>query len=287
MTPEYLARLFQQRSQARIIRFDEQTVPGATLDDLEPSLWERFRTERSDTDREALLGKLGMARRDEDGAWRPTVAGALIACPDPRRFIPNAFVQAVAYRGTEPRPSGEAAAYQIDAADLAGPLDAQVVEACRFVFKNMKVAATKVVGRTDHPQFHMGAVFEALVNAVAHRDYSVYGSKVRLRLFADRLEILSPGALPHTMDVDALRYRQSSRNEAVTSLLARCRIPAEVPWLATARGTFMDKRGEGVSIVLDESERLSGRRPVYQMIDDAELALTIFAAEPPGEGARP
>ena len=44
MSPQYLARLFQQRSQTRIIRFDEQTVPGAGLDNLSPDLWERFRT---------------------------------------------------------------------------------------------------------------------------------------------------------------------------------------------------------------------------------------------------
>ncbi|NCC97683.1 MAG: ATP-binding protein, partial [Synergistales bacterium] len=44
MRPDVLARLFQQRSQARLIRFDEQVVPGTSLSDLEPDLWNRFRT---------------------------------------------------------------------------------------------------------------------------------------------------------------------------------------------------------------------------------------------------
>ena len=66
MTPDYLARLFQQRSQARLIRFDEQVVPRATLADLSVPLWERFRTSRSSTEvSESLLNKLGLARRDE------------------------------------------------------------------------------------------------------------------------------------------------------------------------------------------------------------------------------
>jgi hypothetical protein len=51
------------------------------------------------------------------------------------------------------------------------------------------------------------------------------------------------------------------------------------------RNFIMDKRGEGVPIILAESERLSGKRPEYRLLDDAEVKLTIFAAQPPhGEG---
>ena len=49
----------------------------------------------------------------------------------------------------------------------------------------MRIAATKEQGRVDRPQQDMTAVFEAIVNAVAHRDYSVHGSRIRLRLFDD------------------------------------------------------------------------------------------------------
>jgi predicted HTH transcriptional regulator len=278
MAPEYLARLFQQRSQTRLIRFDEQTVPGATLDDLDTPLWERFRTELSEDDRETFLHKLAIARQDDDGTWRPSVAGVLMATRDPRQWLPNAFIQAVAYRGTEARPREEGSLYQLDAADISGPLDAQVLEACRFVFRNMRVEATKTMGRRDYPQYHLGAVLEAVVNAVAHRDYAMYGSKIRLRMFADRLELYSPGALSNTMDLDALPYRQSARNEALTSLLAKCTVPRDLEWLPTKRRTLMDRRGEGVGVILTESERLSGRRPRYDLYGESELVLTIFAA---------
>ena len=63
MSSEYLARLFQQRSQARIIRFDEQIVSLAGLDDLQLDLWERFLTPRSRDERESFLSKLHMAGR--------------------------------------------------------------------------------------------------------------------------------------------------------------------------------------------------------------------------------
>ena len=277
MSTEYLARMFQQRSQTRLIRFDEQIVEGAGIEHLTPDLWERFRTPRSDDDRDTFLRKLGFVGSAEEGTLRPTVAGVLIGSEDPRRWLPNAYVQAAAYRGDEIHAGSKEATYQLDAADLSGPLDRQIVEACRFVVKNMTTAAFKTMGRVDRPQYDMAAIFEAVANAVAHRDYSVYGSKIRLRLFENRLEIYSPGAIANSLAIDSLRYRQSARNEAVCSLLAKCPAPDEL-WLVTDRTNIMDKRGEGVPVILDNSARLSGKEPQYRLIDDAELLLTIYAA---------
>lgn len=193
---------------------------------------------------------------------------------EPETFISNAFIQAVCYRGTERN-----AAYQLDAKDITGPLDVQVRDACKFVERNMRVFAIKAPNRIETPQFSMNAVFEAVVNAVAHRDYSIYGSKIRLHLFSDRLEIFSPGAIPNTMTIDSISERQSARNELISSLLARC--PMNVDAIGSQRNFIMDKRGEGVPIIITESEKLSGRKPVYRLLDDSELMLTIFAAQPP------
>ena len=282
MSSEYLARLFQQRSQTRLVRFDEQAVSRATLDDLRPDLWERFRTPRSPSERERFLSKLHMARIDDEGTPRPTVAGVLTGSEDARPWLPNAYVQAVAYRGASIRAGPSSDPYQLDAADIHGPLDAQIVDACRFVAKNMKTAAFKNQGRMDRPQFDMSAVFEAVVNAVAHRDYSIYGSKIRLRLFEDRLELYSPGAIPNSMDVGDLGDLQSTRNDVIASLLAKVPV-SDQPWMTTDRLTMMDRRGEGVRVILDNSERLSGRTPEYRLIGDAELLLTIYApADPAG-----
>jgi len=274
MSPDVLARLFQQRSQARIIRFDEQSVTIAPRDSIKKALWEKFRTVLSPENDEEFLLKLDLLTQDEDGKICPSVSGILMASEQPQRFLTNAFIQAVAYRGTERN-----AAYQLDARDIQGPLDVQITQAYQFVEKNMKVHAVKEPARRELPQYALQAVFEALVNAVAHRDYSISGSKVRLHMFSDRLELFSPGAIPNTMTIESLPLRQSSRNELLTSLLARCPIPFEN--FPGNRSFLMDKRGEGVPIILSESERLSGRRPVYRLIDDSELMLTIFAANPP------
>lgn len=271
MTPDVLARLFQQRSQSRIIRFDEQAVINAPPEYLDRSLWEKFKTPLSpNSDKEFLL-KLKLLTQDEDGRICPSVSGILMATREPHEFLTNAFIQAVAYRGIERN-----AASQTDAQDIVGPLDVQIAAACSFVERNMKIRAVKTPARHDIPQYSMQAVFEAAVNAVAHRDYSIQGSKIRLHLFADRLEIFSPGTIPNTMTVESLPLRQSARNELLTSLLARCPMPSA----PGNRNFLMDKRGEGVPIILSESEKLSGQRPVYKLIDDAELMLTIFAANP-------
>ena len=285
MSTQHLARLFQKRSQTRLIRFEEQVVSRARLDDLSPHLWKRFRTARSGDDREAFLGKLRMAQVDEGGMWRPTVAGVLMASEDPRRWLPNAFVQAVAYRGNRTR-AHPGTTYQLDAADLTGPLDRQVIETCRFVARNMRIAAFKDQGRIDRPQFDMTAVFEAVLNAVVHRDYSVYGSKVRLRLFENQLELYSPGTIANSMTIESLPFMQSARNEALCSLLTKCPAPDE-PWLRMDRRTLMEKRGEGVPVILDNSERLSGRTPEYRLIGEAELLLTIHAAGGDENGVEP
>ena len=228
-----------------------------------------------------MLAKLAMGGMDDEGEWRPSVAGLLMSCPDPRRFFPAAYVQAVAYSGTEIDP-GQPGPYQLDAADIFGPLDRQIADACHFVRRNMRTWGSKspAGGRSDTPQYNALAVFEAVTNAVAHRDYSLGGSKVRLRIFDDRLEIYTPGMLANTMTPETLRYRQVCRNEALASLLARCPVPPGVE--AGRRRRIMDRRGEGVPLILKESTRLSGKVPEFRMIDDSELMLTIFSARADG-----
>ena len=135
------------------------------------------------------------------------------------------------------------------------------------------------MGRVDQPQYDMTSVFEAIVNAAAHRDYSMHGTRIRLHMFSDRIELYSPGNLPNTMTVDDLAYRQMSRNETLTSLLARCPVPADIPGLDTPRTTLMDRRGNGVPAILERSRQLSGIQPVYEVLGDAELRLTIYAAD--------
>lgn len=275
--PDYLARLFQQRSQTRLIRYDETPVYGSELRDLNSTLWNRFRTAQSDQDDETFLTKIGVAAPDEGGILRPTIAGVLLCSEDPTRWLPSAYIQAVSYKGDSVAPENWPHPYQLDAKDITGPLDSQVSQALAFISRNMRMMARKNLGRQDIPQFDLTAMLEALVNAVAHRDYSIYGSKIRLHMFSNRLELYSPGALANTMDVDSMKLRQSARNEVLTSLLARIPLP-RTDGLETLRTTLMDRRGEGVPIILSRSKAASGREPEYRLLGD-ELLLTVYGAE--------
>ncbi|MGO8695716.1 MAG: ATP-binding protein [Rectinemataceae bacterium] len=271
LSPEALARLFQQRSQVRLIRFDEQAVPQTSLPDLDEGLWRRFAGEGGEAP-EVILDKLKLVTTDDAGTLSLTVAGVLLATAHPEAFIPSAIIEAVKYRGNE-----RDANYQEDATIVSAPLDEQVRIALSFVLRNMRTMAIKNPGREEIPQYSIRAVFEALVNAVAHRDYSIAGSKIRLFMFENRLELYSPGTIPNSMTIESMPLRQSTRNETISSLLNRC--PVDTAARPEVKRQFMmDKRGEGVPIILKESEALSGKKPMFRLIDDAELLLTIYAA---------
>ena len=272
MTTDQLGRLIQSRSQARIIRFDEQLVPNTHKSTLRESLYRRFITEDAAADNiEDLLLKRTLFV-EEGREIRASVAGVLMCHDTPDDYLYNSFIQAVYYRGKV-----KDANYQIDAKDFRGPLDQQIIDAFKFVQKHNEVSARKEIGRIDQPQYSMRAVFEAIVNAVVHRDYSKAESKIRLFMFADRLELYSPGALANTVTIEKLPYNQATRNELLARLLSEIALDGDVE-RQVKRRHFLEGRGEGVGIILNESEQLSGKTPIYELFNE-ELCLTIFAAK--------
>ena len=272
MPTEQLARLFQTRSQARIITFDEQFVPNTHKNTLRKYLYQRFITEGATEDEteDLLLKRRLIVKEGEQN--RASVAGVLMCYEKPDDYLYNSFIQAVYYNSKE-----KDANYQLDAKDFKGPLDQQIMQTMKFVERYNAVAARKDIGRIDFPEYSMRAVFEAVVNAVVHRDYSKTGSKIRLFMFTDRLELYSPGALANTVTVDNLRYSQSTRNELLARLLSEITLDDDMG-KQVVRRHFLERRGEGVGIILNESEALSGRVPLYELFDE-ELRLTIFAAK--------
>ncbi len=270
MTSDERLRLAQQRGQARFLWFDKQPVEGTGFGSLDESLWKPLLSTVGAADPESALERLGLLTSDENGIIRATVAGVLLCCHSPEESLPNACITATCYRGAD-RSSG-----QIDSQTITGPLNRQITEAVAFAVRNMRVGAYKNPARTDLPQYSEAALFEAIVNAVVHRDYSIRGSRIRLSMFADRLEINSPGGLPNNLIIDSMDVCQSTRNEALASIFGR--IPVGEIQGSGDRQFFMERRGDGVPIILRETEALSGKIPEYQLIDDSDLVLTIPAA---------
>jgi len=271
MSSDERMRLAQRRGQARFAGFDEQTVAGTGFSNLDSELWKPLLSAEGLRDPQLGLEKLGLLRTDGHGAVLATVAGILTCTRRPREWVPGAEITAVRYKGVD-RASG-----QVDAQDIAGPINEQITQALAFVVRNMRVGARKDPARVNLPEYSSRAVFEALVNAVVHRDYSIQGSRIRLAIFSDRLELRSPGGLPNNLTVESMMERQVVRNQVLASILGRMSV-GEIEG-AGGRQYFMERRGDGVSIISRETSELSGRDAQFRAIDDSELCLTLPAAE--------
>ena len=270
MASEERLRLAQRRGQARFRSFDEQTVPDTGFRTLDESLWKPMLTVEGATDPQVALTRLGLLGGDHGGTLRATVAGVLLCTRNPEQWLPASRVTAARYRGSD-RASG-----QIDAREITGPLYGQISDAVAFAVRNMQVAARKDPARVDLPQYSVRAIFEAVVNAVVHRDYSIRASAVRLSMFRDRLEVQSPGSLPNNLTAESMASRQATRNEILASVLGRMPVGGIVG--ADHRRYLMERRGDGVPIILRDTRELSGQLPEYRLIDRTDLLLTLPAA---------
>lgn len=253
---------------------DTQVVQGTGINSLDRRFWRRYASSRVDDPPEVALAKLKFVKKDTQGALRATVGGVLLAASAPQEWLPNAWIQAVCYRG------GRAdASHQLDAREITGPLDMQIRGAMDFVVRNRRVAAYKDPARVDVPQFSARAAFEAVVNAVVHRDYAVTGSRIRLVMFDDRLELYSPGGLCNSMTTEDLRTSQFTRNELLASRLGQCST-GDVAG-AGGRRYFIERRGEGICVIEDETFSLAGQRPTFELVGGWELKLVLPAARLP------
>ena len=277
MSPEALNRLFQQRGRFGLLGPDEGIVVGTGANTFDETLADRFLSSRTTEPTTVQLTKLGLVREDDSGVIRATVAGVLLCTTRPDEYLRGATIEAVRYRGTV---SGRAS--QHDAASITGPLDQQIRAAVNFARLNTRVAARKAPGRIETPQFSPRALFEAIVNAVVHRDYSQENAKIRLFIFDDRFELYSPGALPNTLPIEAMRNRQATRNETLASILRMLAV-GDIAG-AGDRQYFLEQRGEGVPVIYKQTRALTGRDPEYELLGGTELRLTIPSARPPVPG---
>ncbi len=258
LTSPELARLFQQRGREYV--FDEQPVLSATVDDLNRNRLEAFFGRSPTIPWLDLLRNTRVTFQDESGVDRPTIAGLLVFATEPTLFLASGSIEAACYHGT--RLSSDDLIHD---ERLAGPVSDQIDAGIAFVTRFMQTGNSS----DARIQYDIDVVDEAIVNAVAHRDYAIAGSKIRLFLFADRLELYSPGGLPNTITLEDMPYRTFTRNQLLVNFLSRLRSKR-------TGHVFLESRGEGVRKILEDGEAYSGRRPRYELFGD-ELRLTLWA----------
>lgn len=194
--------------------FEIDIVPGARPDDLSPDTIREYLDMRERrgaakvSDLDQLLFEVGATDRDGN----PTTIGMLLFGKNPQAFFPQSGVVFVKFPGVEPRGAEGGIGYgRRD--ELTGPLARIVERAWNIVFAEMRVGATvSNLAREELTEYPRFAVREALVNAVAHRDYRITGRRIEIRMYTDRLEIISPGGLPGYMTLDNLVEEHFSRN---------------------------------------------------------------------------
>ena len=231
--------------------FETKVVPGARAEDLDPEIIEEFldnREVRSGA-RTGTTAELLFEIGATDRQGNPTTAGILLFGKNPQMFFPQSGIVFVKFPGSEAR--GEDGGIGYGRRDeLSGPLARLVARAWNVVFEEMRVGAT-VNGLereelTEYPRF---AVREALVNAVAHRDYRIQGRRIEIRMYGDRLEIISPGGLPGYMTLDNLIDEHFSRNPRLVSGLYQ--------W------GFIEELGLGIDRMIEEMVDAGHAPPVF------------------------
>jgi len=229
------ARLYQSSG---MMRYDLKAVPGSSLADLDlQRLQNYFRDFRqqdfpAEADEEKVCQLLTNTdfMLEQKGLAVPTTGAMLLVGRNPNRFLPQAGITAVAYPGVQK----DYTAKQRDV--LRGAIvpllsergeileNGLVDQAMSFVKENTKVEGITDDGRRGEGDFWTiyprEAVRETLVNAIAHRDYTITVTDIELSIFSDRLEVISPGNLPNTVTVEKMRsgYR-ATRNELIKEVL--------------------------------------------------------------------
>lgn len=186
--------------------FDIEPITDASLDDLDRPKLDAYlarlatvrpRAAAVDLPFAQRLAQLGITRQI-DAVHRPTLAGVLTFGRYPQSHAPQLMITFVQYYGVdevEPGPRGERF---LDNRRFEGSVDVMIDSAVAHILASIrKSSLIDGLFRRDIPEYPEVAIREAVVNAVAHREYSPYlrGSYIQLRLFADRLEIQSPGGL--------------------------------------------------------------------------------------------
>ncbi len=226
-------RLYQQSGR---LQYDRKPVPGAAFTDLDRRRLVNYFRDIRRQECPAAGDEEGWQRllintefmEEDRGRGVPSAGGLLLFGMHPNRYLPQSGITAVAYAGTEKDYEakeravirGPAVALFSEAGDV---VETGVIEqALDFVRRNTTMAAWIDEGgrRQERWDYPSEAVREAVVNAIAHRDYTITVTDIELSIYSDRLEVISPGRLPNTVTVDKIRagYR-ASRNELIKEVL--------------------------------------------------------------------
>ncbi len=197
---------------------DALPIQGCTLDALDMDLVERHLQRARAVSAVNALTYLQQRQAviERDGVLVPTLGGILCFGRDPQRWLPHTGIALTRYSGHAPNSQ-----QVIDIRDLRGPLFTLIDQAEEYMWSQSTHGFRLDSGPRRIPldQYPRTVLRELIVNAVAHRDYRVSGSRVKIELFRNEIEWSSPGGLPPSVTVENILKAQYTRNPVIVSFL--------------------------------------------------------------------
>ena len=285
--PRQLRRLMMERG---AVSFETLVPDGARLEDLG---WDKAESYLaglgpmpSGSAEEALLQRGCLVKRD--GQFLPTYAGLLLFGREPQRWVRSSVILVVRYAGTT---MGDTFVRD----EIHGTLPEQIRRAEAFVLDNMR-RGVRLLGleRIEETEYPVEAIREAIVNAIAHRDYRIRGDEIRVLMFGDRIEFYSPGRLPGHITVENLVEERFSRNEILVQILSdmgfierlgygidrmiRLMTGAGLPaprFEETTAGFQVTLAGHGAALIAEQADALRWRQAGLNERQEQALAYLI------------
>lgn len=255
-------RLRHLLNERKVVHYEAIVPPGLTLADLDENqaldyyrLIHGGESASLDTVYQFLYQRGVLHRVDEQ--LRPTHAALLLFGRYPQQRLPNGTILAASF-------PDQSMTDLFVKQDLTGTLPVQLRQAEAFVRANLRnLVRIQGLERQEQPEIPFEAVRELLVNAIAHRDYSIQGDNIHLYLFSDRLEIHSPGGLPGPVTMENLLEARFSRNPILVQVLSDL--------------GFVERLGYGLKRVVNVMQKAGLRPPRFEEIGGS-FRVTLFNA---------
>jgi len=261
---EYEHRILEKHTDK--LQFDMQICKGAKLKDIDwvfvkkefIPLYERSTGKKIVGASRTILKSLGCIKNA-----KPTNAGILLFGRDPQKFFMNAYI-ALARYGAE-----DVDVRRLDYKEFAGNLFQQIDRCSKYIKENISVMSELKIGkvrREDIPEYGWFSIRELVTNAVCHRDYWNFGSKVIIKMFSNRIEFYNPGGLTKGVTLKSIAEMQFSRNPIIAKILAKVE--------------YIEELGEGWNKILKEHKAhpLKPKLPTVETDSDIFL-VNIYSAK--------
>lgn len=239
--------------------FDSELTRDLTLEDVDHEALQIYKAAiGTDVSDEKLLRSRGLLKHG-----RLTNAGAMLFAEAPSLLLPQMKFRVLKIDGTEMGHGDELRVVKDRTFD--GPFVKTLPEARDFIASQLREYQFQLPGKmefTTVPEYPRYPWFEGLVNAVAHRDYTIRGEYIRVLIFDDRMEIQSPGGLPNIVTPENMRYTRYSRNPSLTKVFMA------FDWVR--------ELNEGVDKIYDEMEKAGLPDPEYQVREDGYYVKLIL-----------